>query len=320
MARLHLGQPAQQPPPHHRALLIFYPFSQRRPDSHHEERCSGTRQCNVLAAHVCQEADITVLVASDSYKNDDVCFASLEPVDARDLDVSTTAEAAFPVAIGNGKREPLSGLAKLSIPDFELPEKEALQRSSWFISDRCGFDPLVYARKYVSDDAALEMQRQPSWIEDKARMTDSLIVVCEAGTPQLADDGVRLMPVSEEAWMQLFDEFCGLLYEVGLQYVVVPRTMLDLSERADFLPNASFWMIALQVSVPRAVCLHNAPRPVERGAFRPKVVPGGDGGLLRRETYREVCMAFGAGAISYSSGLLPGLFEGETQRVRREKD
>jgi len=79
------------------------------------------------------------------------------------------------------------------------------------------------------------MQRQPAWIEVKARMLDSLVIVCEAGTPWLTDDGVRLMPDSEEAWMQLFHEFCRLLDEVGLQYFVVPRTMLDLSERAEFV-------------------------------------------------------------------------------------
>ncbi|KAI8648969.1 AAA-28 domain-containing protein [Fusarium keratoplasticum] len=126
-------------------------------------------------------------------------------------------------------------LQQLILEAQALAEKEALQRSSWFISDRSGVDPLVYASKYVSADAALEMQRQSAWIEVKARMSASLIVVCEAGTPWLTDDGVRLMPDNEEAWMQLFHEFCGLLDEVGLQYFVVPRTMLDLSERAQFV-------------------------------------------------------------------------------------
>ncbi|KAI8710489.1 AAA-28 domain-containing protein [Fusarium sp. LHS14.1] len=126
-------------------------------------------------------------------------------------------------------------LQQLILEAQALAEKEALQRSSWFISDRSGVDPLVYARKYVSADAALEMQRQSAWIEVKARMSASSIVVCEAGTPWLTDDGVRLMPDNDEAWMQLFHEFCGLLDEFGLQYFVVPRTMLGLSERAQFV-------------------------------------------------------------------------------------
>lgn len=126
-------------------------------------------------------------------------------------------------------------LQQLILEAQALAEREALQMSSWFISDRSGFDPLVYAKKYVSSDAVLEMQRQPAWIEVKARMTDSLIVVCEAGTPWLTDDGVRLMPDSEEEWIQLSHEFCKLLDEFGLQYIVVPPTMLDLSERVEFV-------------------------------------------------------------------------------------
>ncbi|KAF4959412.1 hypothetical protein FSARC_10737 [Fusarium sarcochroum] len=114
-------------------------------------------------------------------------------------------------------------------------EKEVLQISSWFISDRSGFDPLVYAKKFVSADAVLDMQRQSAWVEVKARMERSLIVVCESPTPWLKDDGVRLMPDSDEVWTQLFQESCRLLDEVGIQYVVVPRTMLDLTARVEFV-------------------------------------------------------------------------------------
>ena len=66
-------------------------------------------------------------------------------------------------------------------------------------------------------------------------MTNSLVLVCESGTPWLTDDGVRLMPGNEEAWEQLFKDFCELLQELELPYAVVPRTMLDLSERAEFV-------------------------------------------------------------------------------------
>jgi hypothetical protein len=59
--------------------------------------------------------------------------------------------------------------------------------------------------------------------------------VCEAGTPWLMDDGVRLMPDSEDAWMKLSRDFCELLDATGFRYCVVPRTMLDLSGRAEFV-------------------------------------------------------------------------------------
>ncbi|KAM0345840.1 hypothetical protein ACHAPU_006194 [Fusarium lateritium] len=126
-------------------------------------------------------------------------------------------------------------LQKLTLEAQASAEREALQSSTWFISDRSGFDPLVYAQEYVSVEAVGERQEMPVWKEVEARMKASLIVVCEAGAPWLVDDGVRLMPNGEEAWMKLFRDFCVLLDDVGFDYCVVPRTILDLSERADFV-------------------------------------------------------------------------------------
>ncbi|KAI1027810.1 hypothetical protein LB503_011874 [Fusarium chuoi] len=114
-------------------------------------------------------------------------------------------------------------------------EKKALKSSSWFISDRSGFDPLVYAKRYAAPGAVAQLQQLPAWKEVKTRMERSLIVVCEAGTPWLMDDGVRLMPGSDKEWMQLFHAFCELLDEVGFEHCVVPRTVLDISERAEFV-------------------------------------------------------------------------------------
>ncbi|QPC72179.1 hypothetical protein HYE68_002931 [Fusarium pseudograminearum] len=116
-----------------------------------------------------------------------------------------------------------------------VAEKEALQTSSWFISDRSGFDPLVYAKRYVSPQGVQDLQQLPAWIDVKDRMENALIVVCEAGTPWLMDDGVRLMPGSHDEWMAVFDDFCKLLDQVGFEYCIIPRTMLDVSERADFI-------------------------------------------------------------------------------------
>ncbi|KAG5777430.1 hypothetical protein H9Q73_008898 [Fusarium xylarioides] len=114
-------------------------------------------------------------------------------------------------------------------------EKEALKTSSWFISDRSGFDPLVYAKRYAASGAVEQLQELDAWKQVKKRMERSLIVVCEAGTPWLIDDGVRLMPGSDKEWMQVFDDFCEILDEVGLEYSVVPRTVLDISERAELV-------------------------------------------------------------------------------------
>jgi nicotinamide riboside kinase len=126
-------------------------------------------------------------------------------------------------------------LQKFILEAQAVAEKEALRSSSWFISDRSGFDPLVYAKRYVSDNAVMKMQMNPAWKSIRARMESSLIVVCEAGTPWLVDDGVRLMPGSEEEWMQVFQDFCQLLNTIGFEYSVLPRTLLGLEDRAEFI-------------------------------------------------------------------------------------
>ncbi|OBS20007.1 hypothetical protein FPOA_11729 [Fusarium poae] len=126
-------------------------------------------------------------------------------------------------------------LQQLILEAQAVAEKQAAQTSSWFISDRSGIDPLVYAKRYASLQGMQNLQQLPSWAEIKERMEDSLIVVCEAGTPWLTDDGVRLMPGSNDEWMAVFHDFCALLDQLGLEYSVVPRTMLDLSERAKFI-------------------------------------------------------------------------------------
>jgi nicotinamide riboside kinase len=138
-------------------------------------------------------------------------------------------------------------LQNLILQSQAAAENDALQASSWFISDRSGFDPLVYARKYVSQEAMLEMQQQSCWVEVRKRMMSSLVIVCEAGTPWLMDDGVRLMPDSAEAWMQLSSEFCELLDQVGIAYVVIPRTMLGLSDRSDFVRTE--WISLFQAAL-----------------------------------------------------------------------
>ncbi|KAL4724602.1 hypothetical protein ACLX1H_008044 [Fusarium chlamydosporum] len=110
-------------------------------------------------------------------------------------------------------------LQKLILEAQASAENEALQSSSWFISDRSGFDPLVYAKRYVSADAVASMQMELAWAQVKVRMANSIIVVCEAGTPWLTDDGVRLMPASDKEWMEVFQDFCGLLQETELDYL-----------------------------------------------------------------------------------------------------
>ncbi|KAL7754707.1 hypothetical protein ACKLNR_015377 [Fusarium oxysporum f. sp. zingiberi] len=102
-------------------------------------------------------------------------------------------------------------------------EKEALRTSSWVISDRSGFDPLVYAKRYAAPDTVTQLKEIPAWKEVKARMESSLIV------RQRVDAA--------------FSRRLRNVDEVGLQYFVVPRTVLDISERPELI------MSGVQVAV-----------------------------------------------------------------------
>lgn len=114
-------------------------------------------------------------------------------------------------------------------------EREALSTSTWYVSDRSAIDPIVYATMYVGKEAARRMLDSAEWAEAKDRMARSLVLVCEAGVTWLTDDGVRLMPTDEEDWIALHRLFCQTLDKVGVQYCILPRTVVDLEERVLFV-------------------------------------------------------------------------------------
>ena len=107
--------------------------------------------------------------------------------------------------------------------------------TQWFISDRSGFDPIVYTKRYVGEEGAKSLMQTKTWAEMKERMGQSLVVVCEAGADWLIDDGVRLMPKDKADWTAFHDIFCLSLEEAGLKYVVLPCAVKDLAERVKFV-------------------------------------------------------------------------------------
>ncbi|KAL7622346.1 hypothetical protein AAE478_007850 [Parahypoxylon ruwenzoriense] len=111
-------------------------------------------------------------------------------------------------------------------------ERAVLENNKWFISDRSGIDPIVYAKRYVSQEAATKLFQTLEWIELKERMGRSLIIVCEPGSGWLKDDGVRLMPEDMEDWVQFHKMFCSTLDEMGLQYETLPHEMDNIIDRA----------------------------------------------------------------------------------------
>ena len=116
-------------------------------------------------------------------------------------------------------------------------EAETSITESWYISDRSGLDPIVYANRYVGSIAAEAMMGTEIWRDLRERMSRSLIIVCEAGMDWLTDDGVRLMPADRADWMAFHDLFCNSLREAGLDFAVLPRSMKDIEQRVDFVLN-----------------------------------------------------------------------------------
>lgn len=114
-------------------------------------------------------------------------------------------------------------------------ERVLSAQDEWFISDRSGADPIVYARKYVSKDAESDLIQSAEWLELRERMRKSVVIICEAGADWLADDGVRLMPEDTEDWLGFHQLFCSCLDDWGLNYEVLPYHVTSLRERVAFV-------------------------------------------------------------------------------------
>jgi nicotinamide riboside kinase len=127
-----------------------------------------------------------------------------------------------------------SALQRL-ILQAQLSAERTMLEGEWFVSDRSGVDPIVYARKYGSRDAGSALIKSPEWPELRERMRKSVIIVCEAGAEWLTDDGVRLMPESREDWVGFHQLFCSCLDDLGLNYEVLPCDVTSLHERVAFV-------------------------------------------------------------------------------------
>ena len=114
-------------------------------------------------------------------------------------------------------------------------EAETALGDEWYISDRSGLDALAYTRRYVGEQQEKELREGSNWQSVEKRMRGGLVVVCEAGSDWLIDDGVRLMPIDKEDWMQMHQLFCQLLEEIGIEYVVLPSHINSLTKRVAFV-------------------------------------------------------------------------------------
>lgn len=130
-------------------------------------------------------------------------------------------------------------LQKLILKAQYHAENAALDiTDGWFISDRSGLDPMVYAEIFVGDDAAKQMANSDEWNVLGDRMRKGLVVLCEAGCSWLVDDGTRLMPKDLEDWKRVDAAFRRLLKAMAIDVIVIPHTMSDLQDRVDVVLHA----------------------------------------------------------------------------------
>ncbi|EAT77663.1 hypothetical protein HBI56_195500 [Parastagonospora nodorum] len=114
----------------------------------------------------------------------------------------------------------------------------ALNASNWYICDRSGLDPIVYARYFVGEDAAAAMLTSEAWLGLEGRMKKGIVIVCEAGCTWLIDDGVRLMPKDMEEWMCVDTAFRDLLKTRGIHFSIISKDTTDLNERVEYVEKA----------------------------------------------------------------------------------
>lgn len=112
------------------------------------------------------------------------------------------------------------------------------QPSSWFISDRSGLDPVVYAKVFVGDHTVQELTSSDRWRTLEERMKNGLVVICEAGCIWLVDDGTRLMPRDLEDWMRVDTAFHEVLRAMAIDVIVISKTTIDLQQRVQIVLDA----------------------------------------------------------------------------------
>jgi nicotinamide riboside kinase len=120
-------------------------------------------------------------------------------------------------------------------------EETALSGSpsnSWFVSDRSGLDPIVYAKLFVGENAMQQMVSSNEWKALEERMKSGLVILCEAGCTWLVDDGTRLMPKNMEDWMRVNSAFHEVLETLAIEKVMMPKSVSDLQQRVQIVLDA----------------------------------------------------------------------------------
>ncbi|GAB0137628.1 epichloenin A synthetase [Epichloe bromicola] len=182
-----------------------------------------------------QSTGKTTLVNALEASYDDGNLALDRPVIIREVARTVLSEYDFNAHDISTSAKRCSTIQTLILKAQCWHEENALRTGSWFISDRSGLDPIVYAERHVGPAFANEMMLMDEWKKHRDSLARSLIFVCEITSAWLVDDGVRLMPTDWEDWKDYHELFCSRLHDLGLDFRVIPSTMLNLQERVEYV-------------------------------------------------------------------------------------
>ncbi len=121
------------------------------------------------------------------------------------------------------------------ILEAQWTEELRLSEESMLISDRSGMDPIVYAAQYAHPGESKSLFDSSAWRELRDRMSRSLVIVCEPVKAWLKDDGVRLMPLDWEEWLEIHQSFCAHLEDANIEFCVLSAEIASISDRVAFV-------------------------------------------------------------------------------------
>ncbi|KAK5111544.1 hypothetical protein LTR62_004840 [Meristemomyces frigidus] len=117
-------------------------------------------------------------------------------------------------------------------------ETAALATDAFFISDRSGLDPIVYAKLLVGEFASHQLLQSSEWKALESNLRNGIVFLCEAGCKWLVDEGTRLMPKDMEEWHRFDQAFREMLDARALAYQIVSRDRVRIVDRVNLVLGA----------------------------------------------------------------------------------
>lgn len=174
------------------------------------------------------------------YKTDDVSQKLQQPIIIREVARTVLKEKDF--TRNDLTTSPIRALQlQQHILDAQLQEECAKTDdtpSNWYICDRSGLDPIVYAQLFAGKSAAEDMLASEAWQALERKMKTGIVILCEAGCTWLIDDGIRLMPEGLDDWMRVDIAFRELLDARGIGYTIISKDVISLPERLEVVQEA----------------------------------------------------------------------------------